>query len=685
MNTTVEETRRLVSICEYQQAAKLLEDALQSHPEDADLNAELALIYCHSQKEFEAAELLPKADGAERQMLAVDILRDYFYCRSLLAAKHGVADEKAAKCRKIVEKYGKGPAGKVGIKLSACLIVKNEEKHLERCLASVKPIVDEIVVVDTGSTDRTVEIAKKFGATIGHFEWCDDFSAARNESLRLATGDWALWIDADEELDPEGFHQIREGLIRPHFAGYYLQIVNKMDAEVEANTYVHTAVRLFRLIDEIRFTGRIHEQIINGFKERGYIPATLTKGRIFHYGYQDATMAEKNKVERTVTMLEREVKDCPEEPFNWFNLANAYSVAQRWPDAESAARRLADIIDRDAPYGPAGFQILTAALIALNQPAEALRYCEMAIAKGYDTVLNEFERAHALFELKRYPEALHAIERCMDLDWPVDLTGDYGIKTYKAHVLKGRILISLKRYDEAEELLNYALGKHSDFGLALLAKATLLENTGRFEEAFDHYMRASGTPGLGWCQKAAAALAKKHERPIDAIFMFQQYWYEHPEDLDAWLGWVQSCEAMSDWAGALQAYGQLGEENIGHPDLLINWGRALAASGDAEGALRKFGNAIERDPSNPNGYFNCGDTLYKLGYFHQAAHVYELGLRRDPHNAQAWFVLGNCFAQLNVVKGAVTSYEQALIHAPEHPEAKHNLEIVTAAADAEAA
>src|SRR5579862_9633682 len=84
--------------------------------------------------------------------------------------------------------------------ISACIIAKNEEKNLGRCLTSLHASVDEIIVVDTGSTDRTVEIARAHGARVFNFPWCDHFSAARNESLSHAGGRWIIWIDADDEL-----------------------------------------------------------------------------------------------------------------------------------------------------------------------------------------------------------------------------------------------------------------------------------------------------------------------------------------------------------------------------------------------------------------------------------------------------------------------------------------------------
>src|SRR3989344_2135515 len=93
--------------------------------------------------------------------------------------------------------------------ISLCMIAKNEEKHLEECLNSVKELVDEVIIVDTGSTDKTKQIAKKFNAKIYDFKWVDDFSAARNESLKHATKDWILVLDADEVLDKEALKVIK--------------------------------------------------------------------------------------------------------------------------------------------------------------------------------------------------------------------------------------------------------------------------------------------------------------------------------------------------------------------------------------------------------------------------------------------------------------------------------------------
>src|SRR5579872_1678651 len=114
------------------------------------------------------------------------------------------------------------PAG-----ISLCMIVKNEERFLEQCLRSVADVVDEINIVDTGSTDATVAIAERFGARIEHREWRNDFGWARNEALKMATKRWVLQLDADEELSPESKEQLRALKNVPaHLQGLWIRCVN---------------------------------------------------------------------------------------------------------------------------------------------------------------------------------------------------------------------------------------------------------------------------------------------------------------------------------------------------------------------------------------------------------------------------------------------------------------------------
>ncbi len=191
-------------------------------------------------------------------------------------------------------------------KLSLCMIVKNEEKNIARCLNSVKGVVDEIIVVDTGSTDNTVSIAKEMGAEVHYFEWIDDFAAARNYSIEKSTGDWILILDADEELAPESQDKIRSLLIDIDSDICFQVRIKSLD--VQDNIMVKNyMIRMFNKSPRIRYKGRVHEFInmnsINLSDEYIYI---------IHHGYKDSNFVETKQIERNIPILKK-ILDDPNE------------------------------------------------------------------------------------------------------------------------------------------------------------------------------------------------------------------------------------------------------------------------------------------------------------------------------------------------------------------------------------
>ncbi len=210
------------------------------------------------------------------------------------------------------------------IELSLCMIVKNEEQFIHDCLASVQDVVQQIVIVDTGSTDRTPDIAKDFGAEIYHFDWIDDFSAARNFSIQKARGDWILWLDADERLMEESKPLLENYLTQENKAiAYTIQIMNRMR---DGKTYKRSAAhRLFRNFQGIVFEGRIHEQIAYSMSRLGgeERPGAV---KLLHLGYGLDEAAQKKKDARNRTLLEKMVRDESNNPYAHFTLAQHYSM-----------------------------------------------------------------------------------------------------------------------------------------------------------------------------------------------------------------------------------------------------------------------------------------------------------------------------------------------------------------------
>jgi len=207
--------------------------------------------------------------------------------------------------------------------VSACMIVKNEERNLERCLKSIKSFVDEIIVVDTGSTDRTKEIAAAFGARIFDHPWENDFSKHRNQSIGYATGDWIYIIDADEELIlPKGPENMRAYLkkIPPQFPACALS-VKDMQKGREVMTFNST--RFFRQ-GKIHYNRRVHNQpVIHG--------KAVLHGDAYmhHYGYDLDDTAKEAKFKRTFALLTKELEDNPKDRDVLFYLCQLHAEGNR--------------------------------------------------------------------------------------------------------------------------------------------------------------------------------------------------------------------------------------------------------------------------------------------------------------------------------------------------------------------
>ena len=219
------------------------------------------------------------------------------------------------------------------------MIVKNEERVLGDCLTSIKPWVNEIIVVDTGSTDRTPEIAKEHGAKVFHSPWQDDFSQARNVSISHATGDWILWMDADDTIPEECGRALHDTvLVAEAKTGGILMQVHIPPAKGESGFTVVDHVKLFRNLPEIRFEGRIHEQLLEQIYRTGGV---IERSNLYvvHSGYDYSPEGQKHKRERDLRILEKDLADRPDHPFVLFNIGMTAFHMKEFPKAKEALER----------------------------------------------------------------------------------------------------------------------------------------------------------------------------------------------------------------------------------------------------------------------------------------------------------------------------------------------------------
>lgn len=205
-------------------------------------------------------------------------------------------------------------------RVSLTMIVRDEEHNLPACLESARGLFDEVVVVDTGSKDRTAEIARSFGAKVSGFPWIDDFAAARNAALARATGDYAFWLDADDRVERgerEGLAALLDGLRPGDQAGHVVRCACDPDPKGGGATVVDH-VRLFPLRGDVRWDYRVHEQILPALRKAG-VPVRWSGVTVRHVGYNDPVV-RRCKLDRDRAILEAELAGRPGDPFVLFNL-----------------------------------------------------------------------------------------------------------------------------------------------------------------------------------------------------------------------------------------------------------------------------------------------------------------------------------------------------------------------------
>ena len=197
-------------------------------------------------------------------------------------------------------------------RLSVCLIAKNEERFLDGCLQSIRGLADQLILVDTGSTDRTVEIARSHGAEVHFRAWDHDFSAARNAALLHARGDWVLILDADEEVSPAQHVALRALLTRPNAIAYRLPLV---DVGREGDG-VSQVPRLFRNAPQQFYVSRIHEKVHTSLelnREKWKMENLFGDAQLIHYGSQPEVVKSRDKVQRNLRLLEQANEEHPND------------------------------------------------------------------------------------------------------------------------------------------------------------------------------------------------------------------------------------------------------------------------------------------------------------------------------------------------------------------------------------
>ncbi|MDP4164519.1 MAG: glycosyltransferase family 2 protein [Bacillota bacterium] len=339
------------------------------------------------------------------------------------------------------------------------MIVKNEEDCIARCLESVKDIVDEIIIVDTGSSDHTIEICKSFGADIHYFPWNGNFSEARNFGINLATGDWILWLDADEEVDKHERLMLRDLLYTESFDILALHLINFYGETVDHDKVIEIGhYRLFRSGLGIQFVNRIHEVLQSPehlkLREKGRIGFTDLK--LYHYGYMNQTVVKKNKHERNLELLEQELKEGNGNAWTHYYIAAEYNQMQKYKEAFAHANLSIYEFLKAGHVPPPSilYKLKYSILISTGSLDGALPGIEKAVALYPDYVELRYQMGTILYFKEEYAKAAEVFAECI-LMGEDNLTHliTKGVGSFHSWYFKGLCLKKLNK--KTEEALCY--------------------------------------------------------------------------------------------------------------------------------------------------------------------------------------------------------------------------------------
>ncbi len=339
------------------------------------------------------------------------------------------------------------------------MIVRNESTSLPGCLESVRGAVDEIVVVDTGSTDDTREVAARFGARVFSFPWRDDFADARNESLKHCTGDWVLMLDADERLGPGQAGALRACAADPAAFAYTVLVRGTATLPTGPSVQVMPYERFFRRAPGVRFEGTVHEQIAPSIVRLGGLikPSSVT---VEHLGYGGGVESLGRKAERNRRLLRARLKKNPGDSYACYHLGNMAAMFQNYGEAGTYLRRALASDGLPKPLRAVAWNILAEAELRSGRTVESAACCRSSLALAPVQVAARWYLVGTCVHGKDYAGALRHLQEILDIFFesplppPLDVSVDIQIEEWKVRHITGQCL--WKTGDTAAALRSFA-------------------------------------------------------------------------------------------------------------------------------------------------------------------------------------------------------------------------------------
>ena len=522
--------------------------------------------------------------------------------------------------------------------LSLCMIVRDNEDTIGPCLESIKPWVDEIIVVDTGSKDRTPEICRAHGARMFEFPWCDDFSAARNESIKYARGKWIFWMDSDDTITEECGRKLKELAAQDHpdnLLGYIMQVhCPGPEGDVSMTAVDH--VKLFRNYPDLRFEHRIHEQIIPAIRRRGGEVA-WTDLFVVHSGSDHSVEGRKRKLERDYRLLELDNAERPNHPFVLFNLGMTYADDEKFPEAIKCLKQCLDVSHPSESQVRKAYALLVNALSQNEQYQEAWEYCSQGLVHFPSDKELLFRQAMLHHHFGRFLEAEKTYLRVLEEQADRHFTSiDVGLCGYKTRHNLAVVYDDMGKLEQAEEQWRMILKEMPTYLTAWKCLGETLLKANKLEQV----------------EQLAMAMRGQVETHIDGFILTAKH-----------------LERQGQGQEAIELLENKFKQKPQDLDLLRELCRLHFEQSSPETSLDVLQRLAKQDPHDASAFHNLGTAYLQLNRYEDAVNNYKRSLELRPQSPETWNLLGHAYQNGGDSQSAKKAWRETLRLFPSHPEA----------------
>ncbi|QDT40357.1 SPBc2 prophage-derived glycosyltransferase SunS [Gimesia alba] len=526
--------------------------------------------------------------------------------------------------------------------LSLCMIVRDNEDTIGPCLESIKPWVDEIIIVDTGSKDRTPDICREYGARMFEFPWCDDFSAARNESIKHALGKWIFWMDSDDTITEECGRKLKELAAQDHpdhLLGFIMQVhCPGPEGDVSMTAVDH--VKLFRNYPDLRFEHRIHEQIIPAIRRRGG-DVSWTDLYVVHSGSDHSVEGRKRKLERDYRLLELDNTERPNHPFVLFNLGMTYADDEKYPEAIKYLKQCLDVSHPSESQVRKAYALLVNALSQNEQHLEAWDYCCQGLTHFPGDKELLFRQAMLHHHFGRLIDAEKTYLRVLNEQTDRHFTSiDVGLCGYKTRHNLAVVYDDMGKHEQAEEQWRLIIKEIPNYTTAWKCLGETLLKARKLEQVEQLTMTMCGqveTHIDGFI--LSARLLEQQGDPNQAIELLEKKLTQKPQELG----------------------------------LLRELCRLHFEQSTLEDSLNVLHKLAEQDPGDASAFHNLGTAYLQLNQFEEAVTNYRKSLEIRPNSAETWNLLGHVYHNQGDILNAKNAWQETLRIFPGHKEASQQL------------